>query len=429
MEKRKNIFSKTGKRLKNIFVRVDDREPYLKLMADKAGFKSFVSSVISILIGLLCGYLILIILDSGHSTNAITNVLVTGFSAPDKFAKVLYQAAPLIMTGLAVGFAFKTGLFNIGASGQYMIGTMLALIGALVWQLPWWACLILAVLGGAVWGSIPGIFKALLNVNEVITSIMFNWIGLFTVNITIANLPQMLANYYGASNADRTAGLAVANPSAIIPKLGLDVLLKSQYMNIGIFIAIGVAIIMFIILNKTTFGYELKACGLNRNAAKYAGINAKKNIILAMTISGALAGLGGGLYYLSGIAEYTIMKTLLAMGFNGIPVALLGSSNPLGIIFSGLFISYIQIGGEAMQPEFTVEIINIIIAVIIYMSALSLIIKLVISKLVSRRKLEKYDNTTNNSGEKPPSGKEIISQAGDFGGGILPDEVQNGEEE
>lgn len=399
--------------------------PRLKLALDKPGFKSFVSSVISIGIGLFLGYLILIILDAGNSTNAIENVLTSGFSAPDKFAKVLYQAAPLIMTGLAVGFAFKTGLFNIGATGQYTIGAMLALVGALVWQMPWWVCLILAFLGGAIWGSIPGLFKALLNVNEVITSIMFNWIGLFTVNITIANLPQMLANYYGATNADRTAGLAVANPSAIIPKLGLDVLLKSQYMNIGIFIAIAIAIVLFIILNKTTFGYELKACGFNRNAAKYAGINAKKNIILAMTISGALAGLGGGLYYLSGIAEYTILKSLLAMGFNGIPVALLGSSNPIGIIFSGLFISYIQIGGEAMQPEFTVEIINIIIAVIIYMSALSLLVKLVISKIVSRRKFSKDMEGETSSGEIPPEERKIDAQVGDSGHGSLPSDEED----
>ncbi|MDD4839870.1 MAG: ABC transporter permease [Clostridia bacterium] len=396
----------------------------LKQALDKPGFHSLTASVLSIVIGLIFGYLLLVFLKSGKSTNGIIKILVTGFSNPAKFAKVLYQAAPLILTGLSVAFAFKTGLFNIGATGQYTVGAMFALIGALVWQLPWWACILLAFAGGAIWGAIPGIFKALLNVNEVITSIMFNWIGLFVVNLTITNIPEMLANFYGGSIADRTANLESVNTGAIIPKWGLDNLLGSNYMNIGIFIAILVSIIIYIILNKTTFGYELKACGLNRNASKYAGINAKRNIILSMTIAGALAGIGGGLYYLSGVAQYNIVKNLLPMGFNGIPVALLGASNPIAVVFSGLFISYIQVGGEALQPGFTVEIVNIIIAVIIYMSALSLIVKSGISKLLKIKRQRNKDKEDSNSDEVPPNSDGVGIQAGDYGAGILPEEVQ-----
>jgi simple sugar transport system permease protein len=144
--------------------------------------------------------------------------------------------------------------------------------------------------------------------------------------------------------------------------------MESSYMNIGIFIAIGIAIIMFIVLHKTVFGYELKACGYNRNASVYAGINAKRNIVLSMVISGALAGIGGGLYYLAGTGQYSLVKSLVSMGFNGIPVALLASSDPIGTIFSALFISYIQVGGDAMQPEFVREIIDIIVAAILYLS-------------------------------------------------------------
>jgi len=355
------------------------------------GVASFLASVASIGIGLLFGYILLIFIKPSMSFYGLKQILTAGFSSSEKFAKVLYQAAPLILTGLAVGFAFKTGLFNIGAVGQYTIGTFFALYAGVVLKTPWWVALLAAMLGGAIWGFVPGFCKAMFNVNEVITSIMFNWIGLFLVNLMMANIPEILANHYGAPNADRTANLAAANKSAIIPKWGLDKLLNSDYINISIIITIVVAVIIYIVLNKTTFGYELKACGLNRNACVYAGINARRNIILSMVIAGSLAGLGGGVYYLSGTAQYTIVKSLLAMGFNGIPVALLATSNPIGIIFSALFVSYIQVGGEAMQPEFAKEVIDIIISVIIYLSAFALLLKEIIRRVLNRReaKLER----------------------------------------
>ena len=341
---------------------------------------SVMASLLSIAAGLLFGLILLYVFNPVHAMNGFKSMMTTGIKAADKFAKVLYTAAPLMMTGLSVGFAFKTGLFNIGASGQYMVGAFLCLAGAIQFQLPWYLALVLAIIGGAIWGAIPGIFKAYFNVNEVITSIMFNWIGLFTMNLAINNMPMMLASSWGAINKDRTAALASANISAILPKLGLDELLGSNYANIAIFIAILFAIFMWVILSKTTFGYELKACGLNRNASVYAGINAKRNIVFSMAIAGALAGLGGGLYFLSGTAQYTLVKVLLPMGFNGIPVALLASSNPIGTIFSALFISYIQVGGDAMQPEFNKEIIDIIISAIIYLSAFALLTRELISK-------------------------------------------------
>ncbi len=340
------------------------------------------ASLISIGIGLLFGLALLLALDPGHAFYGFTRILFTGFSATDKLAKVLYQAAPLIMTGLSVGFAFKTGLFNIGATGQYTIGAFCALSCAIQFQLPWFVCLFFAMLGGAIWGIFPGLFKALFNVNEVITAIMFNWLALFFVNLMISNMPMMLAKFWGAAQMDRTADLHTANPAAIMPKLGLDKLLDSNYMNISIFIAVLFALAIWVILSKTTFGYELKACGYNRNASVYAGINAKKNIVLSMVIAGALAGVGGGLYFLAGTGQYVLLKSLLPMGFNGIPVALLASSHPVGTIFAGLFISYIQVGGDAMQPEFVREIIDIIIAVIIYLSAFALLMR----ELLSRRR-------------------------------------------
>ena len=351
-------------------------------------FVSFLASLISIICGLLIGYILLIIFNSAHANEGLLRLLTSGISSPAKFAKVLYQAAPLILTGLSVGFAFKTGLFNIGASGQYTVGAAAALIVGIVFKGNWFSALIAAMIAGAIWGFFPGLFKAFFNVNEVITAIMFNWIGLFLVNVVLSNIPSVLANYYGASNADRTAALAAANPSAIIPKAGLDTLFSSNYMNISIFIAIGIAIVMYVILNKTVFGYELKACGASKSASIYAGINAKRNIVISMVIAGALAGIGGGIYYLAGTGQYTIEKVLLGMGFNGIPVALLASSNPVGTIFSAIFISYIQVGGDAMQPEFAKETIDIIIAAIIYLSAFSLLMRTIISKIILRKSME-----------------------------------------
>jgi len=346
---------------------------------------SILASLISIGVGLIVGLILIYVLNAKAAGGAFISLITTGFRSSDKFAKVLYQAAPLIMTGLSVGFAFKTGLFNIGATGQYTIGSAFALIGAIQFQLPWYVCLLLAMIGGAFWGIFPGLFKALFNVNEVITSIMFNWIAMFSVNLTINNLPMMLAKYWGGAQMDRTANLADANPGALIPRMGLDVLMKSNYMNISIFIAIAFAIIAWIILSKTTFGYELKACGYNRNASVYAGINAKRNIVLSMVIAGAFAGIGGGLYFLAGTGQYTLLKQLLAAGFNGIPVALLATSNPIGTIFSALFVSYIQVGGDAMQPDFVKEIIDIIISVIIYLAAFALLTRELLARGKQRR--------------------------------------------
>ena len=304
------------------------------------GVVGVLASLLSIVIGLVLGFILLVVLNPGASLEGMRAMMTTGFASMDKLGKVLYQAAPLMMCGLSVGFAFKTGLF-----------------------------------------------KAYFNVNEVITSIMFNWIGMYLVNLILANSPKMLASGWGASNSDRTAALSAANPGAILPKGSFAGLFgNSSWINIGIILTIIFALIVWVVLQKTTFGYELKACGLSRDAAQYAGINAKRNIVLSMVIAGALSGIGGGIYYLAGTGQYVIEKSILGMGFNGIPVALLASSNPIGTIFSALFISYIQVGGAAMQPAYSSETIDIVIAVIIYLAAFALLMRGVIAKAVSGRK-------------------------------------------
>lgn len=363
----------------------------------KRNMTSLLASIVSIIVGLIAGLIVLLCFDARWTGWGMKMLLTSGIS---KMGKVLYQSAPIMMTGLGVGFAFKTGLFNIGATGQYTVGSFFALYSALVLGLPWYLCLLMAMLGGALWGSIPGLFKAYFNVNEVITSIMFNWIGLFAVNLIWSNLPK----YIETGNRTRALTSSSAYSSAIIPKLGLDEVFDSTYMNIGVFIAIIFAIIMWVILTKTTFGYELQACGSNRNASVYAGINAKRNIVLSMMISGALAGIGGGLYYLSGQGQYTILKELLGAGFDGIPIALLASSHPIGTIFSAIFISYIRVGGESMQTHYVMEIIDIITSVIIYLSAFSLLMRGIIIKVIG--------------GKRSRCGEPCA--AGDGGFGILP---------
>ncbi len=370
----------------------------MRKLLEKRGVISSVSSLVAICAGLLLGLILLFCFNPSKALYGFGNMMFTGIGSMDKLGKVFYTAAPLLMTGLSVGFAFKTGLFNIGATGQYTIGAFCALVGAIQFQLPWWACVLLAMVGGAIWGAMPGFFKAFFNVNEVIAAIMFNWIGLFVVNLSLSNMPMMLSNYWGDVTMERTGALAKANPGAILPKMGLDQLMQSGYVNAGILIAVVIALLVWVVLSKTTFGYELKACGYNRSASQYAGINARRNIVLSMMISGALAGIGGAIYYLSGSAQYTLVKTLSAMGFNGIPVALLGASNPVATIFSALFISYIQVGGDAMQPEFAKEIIDIIIAAIIYLSAFALLMQQGIRKLLAKRRHDKASELT--GGEK-----------------------------
>lgn len=398
MNKFKSFFKNLGQDVAHFFITAWKaildffKHPWahIKKIKDKPAFNSIIASLASIVAGLLIGTLLMLIINPSKAFNPNTGIIMMltgGFSSASSFFEVLYTAAPLMMTGLAVGFAFKTGLFNIGAAGQYILGGFFALFGAIVLKLPWYVDLLLAALGGALWGAIPGIFKALLNVNEVITGIMFNWLGLFTVNVILANTLTMLAGSYGGANWDRTVNLAVVNPGAIMPTLGMERI--SPFMNIGIFIAILVSILIYVILNKTTFGYELKACGYNKNASDYAGINSKRNIILSMTIAGALAGLGGGITFLAGTSQMLITKTLPAIGFNGIPVALLGFSNPLGIIFSALFIGYIQIGGNDMQPAFATEFIDVVVAAIIYLSAFSLLFRQLINKYLHERKKKK----------------------------------------
>lgn len=356
------------------------------------GFNNAMSSVFAILIGLLFGFIILLISNPSQAVEGLGIILKGGFSADGKgMGQVLYFATPLILTGLSVGFAFKTGLFNIGAAGQFIMGAFAAIYVGVKWTfLPapihWIVALLAAAIIGGLWALIPGLMKAYLNVHEVISTIMMNYIGMYMANYLVK-----LTVY----DSLRAQSLNVADTS-VLPKMGLDSIFYNSLgggkdlstVNCGIYIAIIIAIITYVLLNKTTFGYELKACGYNADASKYAGINEKRNIVLSMVIAGALSGLGGGLLYLSGSGgrHIKVVDILASEGFNGIPVALLGLSNPIGIIFSAIFISYITEGGNYLQSlNYAPEIIQIIIACIIYFSAFSLILRKIIPAIIRRK--------------------------------------------
>lgn len=360
---------------------------------------SIVASIICIVIGLLVGLIILYCINSEQAWEGFTRIIKGGFfMKPKGIGTVLSQAAPLIMTGLSVAFAFKTGLFNIGAAGQYTVGALGALYFGLVWKAPWFVCLLAAMVFGALWGAIPGIFKAYFNVNEVITAIMFNWIGLYMVNELIYK--GVLGDMYDLKTA-KTYSLRAVSPQSMIPDMGLNAIFKTKSTTIAIFIAMIIAVLVYIIINKTTFGYELKACGYNKDAAKYAGINDKKNIVLSMTIAGGLAGIGAGLYYLSGVAEWNpqVSTALPAMGFNGISVALLALSNPIGVIFAALFVSHITVGGGYLPTKyFQPEIADVIIAVIIYLCAFVMLFKNVVIQAITKKKDKETETSKTKKG-------------------------------
>ena len=317
--------------------------------------------------------------------------LTFGFN-PANVGNMLFRATPLILTGLSVAVAFKTGLFNIGAPGQYLMGTAATLIVALsiptstvpspvVWVLAFLA----GILAGALWGAIPGLVKALLNINEVLACIMTNWIAANLVTWIFDGSVWRNLEEYGKTNYIYKTSVN----GVVTARAGLDALFPGSQVNWGIGVAVIIAILVYVLMTKTTLGYELVACGSNRHAARYAGINDKRNIVLSMAIAGSLSGAGAALYWLSGNTEFVWLtyQALPATGFNGIPVALLAASNPVGVIFTGCFMSMLNIVGQQITSltAYNEYITDVIIATIVYLSAFSLVIKLWLSGRKKRK--------------------------------------------
>lgn len=356
----------------------------ISLIDGEIGLKGGIEGVKLIFLG---------ILSKGRSE---AGELVFGFNGTS-IGNMLFRATPVIMTGLSVSFAFKSGLFNIGAPGQYLIGTAATLITAL--SIPssavppfliWILAFLSGMLFGALWGVIPGVFRAYLGINEVLYSIMTNWIAANLVTWIFENSP--LRN--GAESGKVGYIMKTSENSVMTARFGLDKIFSGSQVNLGIVISCLAAVIIYVIISKTTLGFELKACGSNRLAAEYAGIRGKSRIVLAMAVAGSLSGAGAALYYLSGNTEFfwSTYQSLPKEGFNGIPIALLALSNPIGVIFSGCFMSALSIAGQQLKnfTSFNEHITDIVIALIVYLSAFSLILR----NLVSKRKTGKEKATS-----------------------------------
>ena len=377
---------------------------------------NLLSALFAIAVGMLFGLIIMLVSNPSQALGGFGAIILSPISSGSRtIGQVLYFATPLIMTGLSVGFAFKTGLFNIGATGQFTMGgyaaIMIGVYGGGLGGVHWVVGLLAATVAGGLWALIPGILKAYANVHEVISSIMMNYIGMYLVNYLVRTT---------CYNSFKNESLKV-QPSADIPNMGLNYLFPGSFVNGGFLIALLAVAVIYVLLQKTTFGYELKAVGHNKDAAKYAGINEKYCIVLSMVIAGALSGLGGGMIYLAGTGkQYTVVDVLAAEGFNGIPVALLGLSHPVGVALAAIFLGYITVGGFNMQLyDFVPEIINIITASIIYSAACALLFKMIIGK-IRRKKDEDLDLSEPDLTETPPPAPEDSPPGAPPGSGPKP---------
>ena len=353
----------------------------MKRMLKNEGLQAFLASVICILLGLLIGYIVLLFINPSGAGESILNVVKNFFtwsrpaSRLKQLGNTLAKTMPLILCSLSILFSYKVGLFNIGTAGQYVAGACASLYAALAWGWGWLPCLLLAIVAGALLGAVTGLLKAYCNVNEVISGIMLNWIALYTTNTLLATVKETASPY--------TLYLDKTNPSSLLPTLGLDQLFnKNTNVTIAVPLTIVMAILVWIILSKTKMGYELKATGNNRNAAKYAGMAQNRNIIVTLAISGALAGMAAALLYLTGYMRWECtLSSVPAMGFNGIAAAFLGGLHPFGAIFSSFFIQHITDGGQYVNTNFySSQISDVISSVIIYLCGFVLFIKLIMKK-------------------------------------------------
>ena len=350
------------------------------------GFQTIIASLLCIVIGLLIGYIVLLIINPGGAGKAILAIIKNFLYYPSAaaamkyFGTTLVKASALLMCSLSVLFAYKVGLFNIGAAGQYVVGAGACLYFGLSLGMPWYVCLAAAILMAALVGGISGALKAYFNVNEVISCIMLNWIGLYCVNMLLTQVKEQSTPY--------TKSLTSTNKSALLPTLGLNKLFSdNEFVTLGVLLAVLMAAAVWVVLEKTKFGYELKATGMNKQAAKYCGMREKRNIILTMMIAGGLSGFGAGIFYLTGIEQWMVQQTSVpAMGFNGIAAAFLGGLHPIGTVFASYFIQHITSGGTYVDKTmYCTQISDLISAFIIYLCGFVLFFKIWLNRFLDKR--------------------------------------------
>jgi len=349
--------------------------------------QSILAAILCIIFGLLIGYLVLLAINPAGATTGIIAIVKNFLNYPSRPAQMKYlgntlvKASPLLMCALSINFCYKTGLFNIGAAGQYVVGAGACLYAALGLKLPWIVCLLFAIVVGGIWGLFVGLLKAYGNVNEVISGIMLNWIGLYLVNMLLSGVKESTSPY--------TEQIASVNKGGLMPTAGISSLFSNnKYVTIAVPLAIIVAIVIWVVLNKTKFGYEIRATGFNKEAARYAGMNEKRNIILTLVIGGALAGAGAAFLYLTGYEQWSVTQSSVpAMGFNGIAATFLGALNPIGTIFSSFFIQHITSGGTYLDKSiYPSQIADLITSIIIYLCGFVLFFKLTLNKRIQSRK-------------------------------------------
>jgi len=334
--------------------------------------KSFIDdavkfSFLSILLGLLVGAIVLII--SGNSPIEAYGAMIEGIIGKPKYiAWTIIKATPYILTGLSIAFAFKTGLFNIGAEGQFIIGALVATVVGYSINLPAIIhiplTMILAGLAGGLWGSIAGFLKSKFGINEVIATIMLNWIAFYLSNFMVSSSFISVPNSEASVNIQDSASIGIDWLKGLVG--------PATSVNWGIIVSIVLVLAIWFILTKTTLGFELRAVGHNKDAAEYAGIDVGKSILKSMAIAGLLAGVAGAIQVMGVTHNITVLAAQEGYGFDGIAVALIANSNPIGVIFSGLLFGAFKYGGIKMQsvgaPS---EVINIVIGSIVFFIALS----------------------------------------------------------
>jgi len=369
-------------------------------MAEK---KSFTDSpvwltMVSIVLGLLVGAIILLFI--GYNPLEAYKVILKGiFSTPRYMSWTIIYATPIILTGLSVAFAFKTGLFNIGAEGQFIVGSLTAAITGYFVSMPPFLhipfVLVASMTAGALWGSTAGFLKAKYGVNEVISTIMLNWVALYLNNFVVLS-DTVKREGSEATNKILDSAKIIFLSNWKVSETGLawrkahpflaDVLRTPA--NGGFLIAISAAVVILLILNKTTLGYSLKAVGLNKDAAEFGGINIKFNMITSMAIAGSLSGLAGAVQIMGFTREASALSASEGFGFEGISVALIGANNPIGCVLAGLLYGALKYGGSKIQPAIGApyEIISIIMGTIVLFIAMPKLTKMI--KIKKKKKEE-----------------------------------------
>jgi len=346
-------------------------------MTKKKGFLEFISEnrfihiLLSILLGFLVGAIFLAVM--GLSVGEAYGRLISSVTSLKGFSYVVVYAIPYIVVGLSVAFSFKTGVFNIGAEGQFVVGSMAAaVVGILGAALPKPLliplCFLASMVAGALWGIIVGFLKTKWGINEVLSMIMFNWVAFYLSNF-IAGIPAI----HSDGTAEATKNIS-ANASTLLSKDFINSLGLCPTANWGILVAIAATVLVWFVIEKTTLGYELKAVGSNKFAAEYGGINVNRSILTALAISGALAGLGGALQLMGMGSRISVFSSQEGFGFAGIVVALIGCSNPYGVLVAGLFYGALMYGGSKLNlVGAPTQLINVIVGTVVFFIAISVI--------------------------------------------------------